>query len=96
MNDLARQKLIDAALRGVRQIKGRLRDSKGGMCALGALGYRTGEYEQWMELGHLYEMKEEICDCPFSCGLKFLCEGSLIVHLNDKHDLDFLGIANKL
>ena len=37
MNDRGRDVLIDAALRGVSQIKGMHHDGAGGMCALGVL-----------------------------------------------------------
>lgn len=90
MNELGRDKLREAALKGVRQIKGRFKDDKGGMCALGVLGMKVGMNERKYDLKIGPDLPCELCHR--------ICdnEAKLIIHLNDDHDLDFLAIANKV
>ena len=101
MNDIARQKLIDAALAGVRQIKGKYADDEGGLCALGVLGMREHHILHWEERIREAGLDPSIAyACPHGCKSEskkgLFGEGGLVVHLNDKHDYDFLAIANKL
>ena len=46
MNERGKSALINAQLRGVRQIKGRLFDGEGGMCAGGVLCVEAGMCDQ--------------------------------------------------
>ena len=98
MNELARQKLIEAALSGVRQIKGNYTDGRGGFCAMGVLGWADPDKNA---IDHVVMMSEQYgliayADCPFECGKSRMAQRDLVIHLNDDHDLDFLGIAHKM
>ena len=102
MNELARQKLIEAALSGVRQIKGRYHDDDGGRCAMGVLGVRSSEIGQQSNVDQVCKTygvgihsDDERLPCP-GCGRMYVAEIVLIIHLNDDHDLDFLEIAHKM
>jgi len=98
--------LIDAAMRGVRQIKGTFEDEFGGRCAIGAM-FPSGE-----------SMYTPVAACPF-CGATQTWTGvatsmgqappssemltlplrdvtALVIHLNNDHEWDFLTIARKL
>mgnify|MGYP001558744460 CR=1 FL=1 len=98
MNQLAKDVLRKAWLDGTPQIKGRLFDGQGGMCAWGvlgaALGYTTGItfYASLGMIRRTYSLSSaRYVPCPF-CA-KTCDEGSLLVHLNNEHDLDFGKIA---
>ena len=93
MNDLARDTLRQAALSGVKQITGRLRDKAGGLCALAVLGFY--DYCLVGPLERLYGMSKDPVWCPIcdNAGEPRSGEWSLISHLNDRHGCDFLKIA---
>lgn len=92
MNDLARDLLRKAALDNVRQIYGAYQDDRGGYCAMGILMKSMlcsgTTLQERFDLGRF-------TSCPFG-DTKILSEGKLIVHLNDVHKLDFIGIAEKV
>jgi hypothetical protein len=95
MNEAAANALYEAERKGVRQIKGVLRDGRGGMCALGVI------LEAGLETMSLWETK--INGCPM-CGateqtfhrMPVANEHTLIIHLNNDHGLTFAEIARKL
>lgn len=95
MNEIAREVLRVAALRGVKQIRGAYQDGDG-RCALGVLmdhaeAMRSQNY-LWRDYGLDTERR---CLCPHGCGA-LGDEAGIIVHMNDYHGDDFLAIANKL
>jgi hypothetical protein len=97
VNELGREKLVAAALKGVKQIKGDYyRD--GGFCAMGVLGVDNpndarDEFAVCDEYGIDYRAVGRVCEvCQERVGTE-LC---LIIHLNDYHDMDFLTIARKV
>ena len=91
MNDLARETLTQAALDGVRQIKGWFKDDRGGFCALGVLKFNLLCVEKWCV--EKYGLSAPCMECP-ECGALYT-EPGLVVHLNDDHNWDFLMIASK-
>lgn len=91
MNDLAREKLIQAQLRGVKQIYGNYFDERGGFCAMGILEQDTSSYDTCSQYG----LRLTPVFCP-ECGEKCDVETTLIIHLNDVHKFDFLTIARKM
>lgn len=99
MNDLARERLREAALKGVPQIKGMYRDPFGGRCALGVLDQEgrlsTTSWQALTEFQVRLGLSDELRGCP-ECGKGPYTEPGLILHYNDDHDMDFLAIANKL
>lgn len=96
MNDLGREKLVEAALKGVRQITGALTDNKGGFCAMGVLGFSSDmTLTTFYNAVRAYDLSTTIRSCDL-CGLNVLGELKLIPHLNDGHGLDFLTIARKV
>lgn len=97
MNDLAREKLIQAQMSGVKQIYLKLNYGDG-RCALGALGFRSDQTkEECIALSKTYDLKSyngfRRCE---ECGYPAVSEKSLITHLNDFHHYDFLTIARKM
>jgi len=99
MNEQAAKALYEAERKGVKQIKGRLVDSSGGLCALGVIDHSLGV----SALGQVN--KEHAQDpCPFGCtptnsrGVNGFGRHALylLAHLNDDHDLTFSEIARKL
>ena len=90
MNERAREVLIEAAMQGVPQIKGKLRDGYGGFCAGGVLikAYLEEQGLAWSifswgqpVLVH-YDMSNE--------------EWEDMVDANNNLDWDFLTIARKI
>ena len=81
MNDNARAVLIDAAMRGVKQIKGWYHDDAGGRCAIGVLCEAAGT--DWGCIpGSLFDLS--------------LDEAVQIMRANDDLGWDFLTIARKI
>lgn len=87
MNDLARETLIEAELKGVRQIRKKLADRDGGLCAMGVLARKfeeaggdillnDGEFHQYFGLS-----SQEVIT---------------IVRANDVFGWSFLDIARKV
>jgi hypothetical protein len=98
MNTEARDALVAAQLRGVRQIRGGLYDYQGGRCALGVL-YDAMPPLFGLGLESTAGLRGPHVDlpCPHECGEVFRAgEDNLISHLNDDHGDDFITIANKL
>lgn len=94
MNDRARDVLVDAALRGVRQIKGVLHDGKNGYCAMGVLCEairREGGVEWLFGYRTTSEIADEV-ERRYDITLK---EWHRIVHANNELGWDFLDIARK-
>lgn len=95
MNEKAIAALVDAAMRGVRQIRYRLNDNQGGFCAVGVISAANA---QW---SGMYDKRFH--GCPF-CGIlndayykmPIHSEAVLIIHLNNDHEWDFLTIARKM
>ena len=89
MNERARNALISASMAGVKQIKGSLRDTEGGMCALGvmreAAGVNFSIILNWNEYCYLLKWAE-------MDGEEF----DLIAEANDILEWDFLTIARKI
>jgi hypothetical protein len=80
MNDRAREVLVQAALSGVRQIKGRASDGRGGYCAVGVLKlYHRDKTQYWT---HAYDISDE--------------EWGEIIRANDNLGWDFITIARKV
>jgi len=104
MNDLARGKLVEAALNGVPQIRATYQSSDG-LCGLGVLGYRLAMGREAIQaLDREMGLDLQIASCP-ECGEKWTAEPATIVfsigrhlvtHLNDDHHMDFLTIARKM
>ena len=103
MNDLAREKLIEAAMNGTPQITRSFKTDLG-LCALGVLGYNYAQsYHQQMTLDLLYELNAN-AKCPFlgtdedvfDCHSSMFTERHVVAHLNDIHKMTFLDIARKL
>ena len=92
MNRLAVDALVDAQLRGVRQIKYALYDYLGGMCAGGVLITALGE--RW-NIESIAGMRQCV-ECPHNCGYPEVDEWSIMVHMNNYHNSSFLEIARKL
>lgn len=92
MNAEAAEKLVQAALTGVRQITEGYADDDGGRCAAGVLGYRAEKFDEALDAEYALGGP---CLCP-ACGSELSCERALIIHLNDTHEWDFLTIARKL
>lgn len=98
MNQEARDKLVEAELNGVRQVKGTFVNNDG-RCALGVLGFSETNNKSLQEK---YDFKDVAPTCPFlstnlhriSCHWP-ITEMQLVSHLNDCHDLSFLDIARK-
>lgn len=101
MNQEARDKLVEAELAGVKQIKGNFSHS-GGRCALGVLGFGLGNNnakELMIKYGFI---EHKLCKCPllntdldtYSCSTR-MTETQLVVHMNDDHSMSFLDIARK-
>ncbi len=95
MNDIARDKLVQAALDGVPQIKDSYATTEG-VCGLGALGYRPASLGNHA-LDVLYAMREHVLfQCPLGCAEEILSDRGIISHFNDIHDMSFLDIARKM
>lgn len=102
MNEKGVEVLVQAAMRGVKQIKNHLSDGQGGMCANGVLISALGRGQltnpdQWRKYQQEYGISLETD--PRTCQLcyrDFQSEAGHIAHLNDYHDMDFLTIARKL
>ena len=98
MNQLAKDVLRKAWLDGTPQIKGRLFDGQGGMCAWGvlgaALGYTTGItfYASLSMIRRTYNLLSAR-RVPCSFCAKTYDEGGLLVHWNNDHGFDFGKIA---
>lgn len=92
MNERAREALIQAALKGVPQIKGKLHDGKGGHCAFGIIH---------LDLHQGDELAALLCIGPRTGAPRCddLREAYLqdteIVKANDDLGWDFLTIARK-
>lgn len=95
MNAAAAQALFEAERKGVRQLRNKYRDSKGGMCAMEVLilqARKAGDVtvSTYFDLG-----RGKVMPCP-DCGDQPVSERGLIIHLNDEHDRTFSEIARKL
>jgi hypothetical protein len=94
MNERGREALRAAALAGVPQSFGILYDGKA-RCGLGVLADEAAR-NQVLYTPERYGLHSE----PFCgiCGMEWRSESeaALVVHLNDTHRLDFLGIAEKM
>jgi len=120
MNQKGIDALVNAGLKGIKQIKHRLYDGDGGYCAMGILIYQS-EIMYIPQNGFLMPVgtnrnEQEVFKLDGSRSGKFTCtcghdywegnwepgtehvfhERSYIVHLNNDHDMDFVGIARKL
>lgn len=100
MNERGFDALVAAALSGQRQIRGKLSDTTG-LCALGVLydtlyprNMRGGLEANEDDVVSSFELSREASKCP-DCEA-ILTEASMLVHLNDVHEWDFLTIARKL
>lgn len=108
MNQEARDKLVEAELSGVKQIRGAL-VTKDGKCALGVLGVNE-DASNIQQIRDLYGLNGLAKRCPFygtenerpacfyyspASRFEVLVESSLVIHLNDVHHLSFLDIARK-
>lgn len=91
MNAAGRDALRAAALAGVRQITGMLRDGHGGLCAVGVLAKAAGLDGG---MARMFDLDRMVC-CSL-CEVGAMREAALLAHLNDWHDLDFLGLAEKM
>ena len=95
MNAKGREVLIAAALAGVRQVRHMEYDGEGGYCGLGVLAKAAGT--TGLDMLDLYDLEGDMV-CPL-CPHTHMAEGpefTMVAHLNDYHELDFLGIANKM
>jgi hypothetical protein len=89
MNDAGRDALVKAALAGVRQIEGAMRDHDGGQCAFEVLSRASRTPYKTFALSR----KRRLCsECDFWMGP----EADYIIHLNDAHHWTFLDIARKV
>lgn len=104
MNELGRERLREAAIKNVRQIKFKSFDDDGGYCATGWLAYVNGEMSwTW----HQYDLYGRIDGCP-ECKAKTRSyedgfgtiiidsELQLMVHYNNEHGYDWLQIAKAM
>ena len=95
MNDAGREKLVAAALDGVKQVFGRLGYEEGdGLCAMAVLGVKN--YLDAERVAKKYEIQindKRSCDL---CNIEGYSELGLMTHYNDHHHFDFLTIARKL
>src|SRR5687768_11214591 len=87
MNEKGREALVQAALDGVEQLRGMYRRGNA-VCAMGAL-HRAFNVQCDSDLYSLGVLKRGVHVCP-ECGVRRSREGSLITHLNDDHEFDFL------
>lgn len=102
MNERGVGVLVDAAMRGQKQVRGMFYDGQGGMCASAvlseALNRRAGVGESWSwdSLAVITEAYDLTGwrKCP-ECGDK-MHDLNLVAHLNDAHSADFLTIARKM
>ena len=95
MNERGVEVLVAAALAGVPQIQGALKDNGEGRCAMGVL---ADAKPLGRGLVRYFGLAEKRMACP-ECGatsFSYLYERGLIIHLNDRHGWDFLAIARKL
>jgi hypothetical protein len=104
MNERAANALIEAAMKGVRQVQGVVDDGRGGRCALGVMLEAEYGTPSWKEQeGHhrypesftRFGMSPDPQTCP-ACDRTTKNEAFLIAHLNNDHEMDFVGIARKL
>lgn len=111
LNDLGRQILVDAALKGRHQIYSKLHSGTGS-CALGQFHLAKHDYDEMKAIMcqslqcvfNAYEEvglvgKEQCCVCTICENNEnplLFNEKDLILHLNDVHQLDFLTIARKV
>jgi hypothetical protein len=101
MNERGAEVLEAAAMKGTKQIKGRRSDGLDGYCALGILdAARTRNVRQEFGLttpvSGCPECGAMVHPGPYNPGMPIADEDSLIAHLNNDHDWDFLTIARKL
>jgi hypothetical protein len=92
----ARERLREAAVAGVRQIHGGRLDGHGGRCAMGVL-VEPHPLLKSRPLGQIIGPRSIVGDwavCPMCAVMGD--EEFLVIHLNDEHRLDFLGIAEKM
>jgi hypothetical protein len=97
MNEEMRETLREAALKGVRQLIGTSWDGTGAYCGLGWLQIRLGATAD-------REMVKPVDGChlcgatvhTFHRGRSITTQGDLLVHLNNDHRLDWLGLAEKM
>ena len=94
MNQHGRDVLRKAAMDGIPQIKGHIA-TPDGYCAFGVLEKAMIESSTNLWLTDLYSLSYEAVVCPV-CNVSSHGESNLIMHLNDLHDMDFLGIAEKM
>ena len=94
MNERGKSALINAQLRGVRQIKGRLFDGEGGMCAGGVLCVEAGMCDQ---VGR-WVIGENPNRRGYLVGLFALDRSELeeMVNMNNVLGYDFIKIAREL
>lgn len=92
MNGKAVEVLVGAAMRGEKQAFGAFRVGDA-ICAYEAL--RRAPRPRYAHTGTFFALSKERCACP-ECGIVQYNEQSLIFHLNDNHQCDFLTIARKL
>ena len=100
MNEQAREALLTAAMNGTPQIKGNLRDLKGGFCAMGVLCDTFGLDNLAVDAG-LNQMVDGCPECgattqTWHAGNLIATETSLVIHFNNDHGFDFLTIARKM
>lgn len=107
MNERGVEVLVAAAMRGQKQARGAYRTGDDALCAMAVLGDALiAKYGLEAILnGHVGILDEygfAGCyssstgfKCP-ECGIERCCEAHLIPHLNDGHEMDFIGIAHKL
>ena len=96
MNERGKGALINAQLRGVRQIKGRLFDGEGGMCAGGVLCVEAGMYDQ---VGRWVKGFTNRRDSPGAVAGLFALDRSEweeMVNMNNVLGYDFIKIAREL
>ena len=94
MNDVARDILVEAALKGVKQARGCFRDGNGSFCAMGVLYQKLADMDlgTWDEEG-FDTWRADAVERTF--GVTPL-EQAAIVRANDVLNWDFLTIARKI
>jgi len=101
MNQAARDALINAAMVGTPQTFGMFveEDDAGhiiGQCGLAVLGFDDEtESKEWVTLAELWGLSLETAFCP-ECNMSYPDEATLVAHLNDTHNFDFITIARKM
>mgnify|MGYP001583116183 CR=1 FL=1 len=102
MNQEARDKLVEAELSGVKQIRGAFSNING-KCALGVLGFGLEGYSVTELIKRYGFLTTSLVTCPFlhtSLQVASWCSNrmsgtQLVVNFNDDHGFSFLDIARK-